>query len=319
MVKFNLFIQKWMPFLTPIALVIGIILKDIGTSFLFLVPYLFAVLTFVSSLSLRFRDLKILKTHANVILTVILFLHLVMPLWAYFLSTVIFDDTLLTIGFVISVVAPAGITSVIWVSLTKGNIPLTLAIVLVDTIISPVIVPLTLSFIVGPDVSFNMLDLTLNLIWMIVVPSIIGLFINEFTNWNLQQRFSVQLSIFSKLGLLIVIMINSCAVAPFISALNMEVFSVIIVVFILSASGFAFSMIYSRVFWKNDVAIHSSILFNGGMRNIAVGIIVATTYFPSKVAMPVVFCMLFQQFLASIFMKINTINLRRINISVETK
>ena len=42
------------------------------------------------------------------------------------------------------------------------------------------------------------------------------------------------------------------------------------------------------------------------MRNIAVGVIVATTYFPCKVAMPVVFGMLFQQVLASVFSKMVT-------------
>ncbi|WP_419958884.1 hypothetical protein [Psychrobacillus sp. BM2] len=48
----------------------------------------------------------------------------------------------------------------------------------------------------------------------------------------------------------------------------------------------------------------TTLVFTGGMRNIASGVIVATTYFPSKVAMPVVFGMLFQQVLASVFSKV---------------
>lgn len=48
----------------------------------------------------------------------------------------------------------------------------------------------------------------------------------------------------------------------------------------------------------------TTLVFTGGMRNIAIGVIVATTYFPSKVAMPVVFGMLFQQVLASVFSKV---------------
>ena len=47
-----------------------------------------------------------------------------------------------------------------------------------------------------------------------------------------------------------------------------------------------------------------TLVFTGGMRNIALGVIIATTYFPSKVAMPVVFGMLFQQVLASVFSKV---------------
>ncbi|WP_241747152.1 hypothetical protein [Lysinibacillus sphaericus] len=40
------------------------------------------------------------------------------------------------------------------------------------------------------------------------------------------------------------------------------------------------------------------------MRNIAVGVVIATTYFPPKTVMPVVFGMLFQQALASFFSRI---------------
>lgn len=42
-------------------------------------------------------------------------------------------------------------------------------------------------------------------------------------------------------------------------------------------------------------------MFSGGMRNISAGAVLAVSYFPPAVAVPVVLGMLFQQTLASIY------------------
>ena len=61
----NQFIQKWMPVLTPLSLVIGVLLEKIGTHFLILVPILFAMMTFISSLNLKLQDIIHLHDFSN--------------------------------------------------------------------------------------------------------------------------------------------------------------------------------------------------------------------------------------------------------------
>lgn len=134
-------LQSLMPILTPLSLVIGVLLEDIGGHLLFLVPLLFAFMTFASSLSMNFNDVKSITKYPIVILFAIAFLHIIMPIWAYFISTVIFDDHLLTIGFVLSVAVPTGVTSVIWVSVCRGNLPLCLSLILIDTLLAPLVMP----------------------------------------------------------------------------------------------------------------------------------------------------------------------------------
>ena len=82
--KLNLFLQKWMPILTPLSLIIGVIFESFGQQLLFLVAWLFALMTFISSLSMKFQDVKVFVRYPKTILIVILFLHLLMPLWAFF-------------------------------------------------------------------------------------------------------------------------------------------------------------------------------------------------------------------------------------------
>ncbi|SER79191.1 bile acid:sodium symporter family protein [Psychrobacillus sp. OK032] len=301
--KFNFFIQRWMAVLTPLSLVLGVLLEDVGKHLLFLVPWLFAFMTFSSSLSMKLNDIKVFTKYHKIILVSIAFLHILMPIWAYFLSIIIFDDHLLTIGFVISVAVPTGVTSVIWVKMCKGHVPLSLSIVLIDTLLSPLIMPFLLQIIVGESITIDTTSLIFDLLWMIVLPSIAGVILNEVSKGSIQINLGKYLAPLSKLSLFGVVMINSSAVAPYLKDISWELIGVIFVVFSLSISGYIFAMLLGRFIWK-DSSILTSFVFIGGMRNIAVGVIVATTYFPSKVAMPVVFGMLFQQVLAAIFSKV---------------
>lgn len=301
--KFNLFLQKYIAILTPLSLVLGVFLENIGHNLLFLVAWLFAFMTFSGSLSMKFKDLKIFMKHPLLILFTIVFLHLLMPFWVYFLSMIIFDDHLLTVGFVLSVAVPTGVTSVIWINICKGNLPLGLAIILIDTLLSPFIMPLMLYIASGEKIQLDVTSLVLNLTLMIVLPTILGIMVNELSKGEIPKKFGKKLAPFSKLCLFTVIMINSSVISPYLKDFNTHLIFVLLLVLFRAISGYVFALIIGRYILKDHPQM-ITFVFTGGMRNIAVGVIVATTYFPSKVATPVVFGMLFQQVLASIFSKV---------------
>ncbi|PLT28680.1 bile acid:sodium symporter family protein [Peribacillus deserti] len=301
--SFNKRLQSMMPILTPLSIVAGVSLQDIGGQLLFIVPWLFAFMTFVSSLSMNVKDLKNFSKDPAAILLSIAFLHIIMPVLAYIVSNSIFDNHLLTIGYVISAAIPTGVTSVIWVSICGGNLPLCLSIILFDTLLSPLIMPALLHIVVGETIGIETSSLISDLVWMIVLPSVAGILLNQLTKGKIQVTLGRNLGPFSKLSLFAVILINSSAIAPFLKEITWELCSVIFVVLVLALSGYALALIGGRLIWK-DKGIVTTFVFIGGMRNIALGVIVATTYFPAKVAMPVVFGMLFQQILASMFSKI---------------
>ena len=303
--KLNTFLQKYIAILTPLSLVLGVLLENIGQHLLFLVSWLFAFMTFTGSLNMKFKDVKIFVKHPALILFSIIFLHLLMPLWAYFLATVIFDDYLLTIGFVLSVAVPIGVSSVIWINMCKGNLPLGLSIILIDTLLSPFIIPAMLYVVSGEKIELDVASLIFNLILMIVLPTILGILVNELSKGEIPKKYGKKLAPFSKLCLFAVVMINSSTIAPYLNDFNVQLISVLLLVLVVAGSGYVFALLIGRYVLK-DYSVMTTLVFTGGMRNIAVGVIVATTYFPSKVAMPVVFGMLFQQVLASLFSKLVT-------------
>lgn len=296
-------LQKLMPILTPASLIIGVLLGDVGGHFLFLVPWIFAFMTFAGSLSLNFKGLQSFKKYPFVIILTIAFLHIVMPIWAYFVATMLFDDHLLTIGFILSVAVPTGVTSFIWVSICRGHLALCLSIILIDTLLSPFVMPFLMQLVVGQTIEIDTVSLMLDLLWMIVLPSIAGMLLNELTKGNIEKTLGRTLAPFSKISLFCIVMINSSVISPYFKNITWELVSVIIVVFVLAVSGYAMCLLIGHFLWK-DASIVTTFVFTGGMRNIAVGVVVASTYFPAKVVMPVVFGMLFQQVLASLFSRI---------------
>ena len=105
-------------------------------------------MTFEGSLSMNFKSIKGAITHPFPVFITLGFLHIVMPLWAWGIGHIAFSgDTFTITGLILGMVIPTGITSFIWVSIHKGNTALTLAIILIDSLLSPFIVPFSLSLI----------------------------------------------------------------------------------------------------------------------------------------------------------------------------
>ncbi len=228
-------------------------------------------------------------------------LHIVMPFFAWGLGHLIFHGDSFTItGFVLAVVIPTGVTSFIWATIHKGNLSFALAIILFDTLLSPLIVPASLSFFVGETVAMDTWGLIKNLFLMIVFPSVLGMLLNHLTTGKANLVLAEKLSPFSKIGVVFIVCINGGILAPYLNKLDVKVLLIISTVFVISCTGYLISLGISLLLkWERDVVV--SMTFCSGMRNISAGSVLAITFFPAAVALPVVLGMLFQQVLASVF------------------
>ena len=232
---------------------------------------------------------------------VIFILHIFLPLWALGIGHLAFSGDPFTItGLVLAMAIPTGVTSFVWVSIYKGNIALTLAIILIDTMLSPFVVPLTMSLLVGGNIEMDIIGMTQGLLMMIVIPSIIGMTLNQVSKEKVVSSLRARLSPFAKIGMGLVVMLNGAVVAPYLLDFNLKLLGIAIVVFFIAFSGYLFSFFAGRLF-KQDKETVIAMMFSGGMRNISAGAVLAISYFPPAVAVPVVLGMLFQQTLASLY------------------
>ncbi|WP_462408665.1 bile acid:sodium symporter family protein [Neobacillus sp. Marseille-QA0830] len=298
--KLNKFLEKIMPVLTPISVITGVFLSTYLKDFSFLIPWIFAFMTFAGSLGSNFKSLKDVVSHPFPIFMAMLLLHVFMPIWAWGVGHLAFPGDIYTItGLILVMVIPTGITSFIWVSIYKGNIPMVLSIILIDTLLSPVIVPFSISVFVGQTIEMDYLDLMQGLMLMVVIPSIIAILLNQLTKGKIHQQWGPRLAPFSKIGVGVVVMLNGAIVSPYIKDFNLKLLGIMVVVFFIAMTGYVFSFLIGRLVikdWDNLVTL----TFSAGMRNISAGAVIGVTYFPPSVAVPVVIGMLFQQTLASL-------------------
>lgn len=138
------------------------------------------------------------------------------------------------------------------------------------------------------------------LFFMIVVPSLLGMLLNQWTQGGIKEKWSGRLGPFSKICMGIVVAINSSVIAPYLRDLNAGLLGLAAFVLALASLGYMLGWLVAKLMrWDRDVVV--ALTFNSGMRNISAGAVLAVAYFPPPVAIPVVLGMLFQQSLASLF------------------
>lgn len=299
--KLNRKLEKVMPLITPTSLVLGVLLSAYLKDFSPLIPWIFAFMTFSGSLSSNFRSLMEAFTHPLPMVIALMILHVFMPFWAWGVGHVIFSDDSFTItGLVLSMAIPTGISSFIWVSIYMGNIVFTLSIILLDTLLSPIIVPFTLSLLIGSKVELDVWGMMQGLFGMVVLPSILGMLLNQLTKGKVTVELGTRLAPFSKIGIGLVVMINGAVVAPYIRNVDLKLVTIAITVLCIAFTGYLFSFLFGRFILKDKENV-IALTYTGGMRNISAGAVLAVSYFPAPVAIPVILGMLFQQVLASLF------------------
>jgi bile acid:Na+ symporter, BASS family len=299
--KINKTMEKWMPLVTPSSVLIGILLSSWLSPYTGWVPWIFAFMTFSGSLSMNFGDLRRVLSHPLPIVVFLIVIHAVMPLLAWLIGYIAFPgDTLTITGLVLLLSIPTGIVSFMWVSIYRGHIALTLSMILIDTMLSPFIVPSTLSLFVGTKVEMDVWGMMEGLTWMIVVPSLIGMALNQWTKGKIKTKVGPTLAPFSKIGLAVVVAINSSAIAGYFTEFSFEILFLALICILVVACGYLIGFGITKLFgWDRDIGV--TMTFNCGMRNISAGAVLAITYFPAPVTLPVIIGMCFQQMMASLF------------------
>jgi predicted Na+-dependent transporter len=300
--RINSILERWLFALAPLGVAFGFLFSDWLLPVVFIIPWVFALMTFSGSLGTSFADLTRVMIHPKPILACLLILHVIMPVIAFGTGILLFPGDILTItGLVLIFVIPTGIISFVWVSIYQGNIALTLSLILVSTLLSPIVVPYSMALFVGSEIEMNTLGIMKGLIWMVVIPSMLGMLLNQLTKGEIKHSLGRRLSPVSKIGLVVVISINAAAVTPYLQALSWRLVGIALTVLILATLGYVIGWLMARfVFkWERDKIV--ALTFNSGMRNNSTGAVLAITYFPPPVAIPVITGMLFQQLLATLF------------------
>lgn len=296
----NTWMTPKMPLLILGALVLGLLFPDqIGL----LCPAVSALMmfqTFANSLSSSVRDLGRVLSHPKPVFVTIFSLHILMPLIALGVGGVCFpDQPLYTLSLVLLEGSPAAVSSLMWIVIGGGSVELCLSIILLDTMLSPVVLPLTLRLLCGSVVELDTFGMIRDLFVMIVIPAALAMALYRLLGKRTCTKAKQQLSPFSKLSLLVIICANVTRCAPFLHDLNRELVLLICVTLSMRLISLGIGFLLST-FFRFPYPVELPVTVNSSMRNNAAAATLAAQYFPAEVVFSPSVSPLFSQFTVSL-------------------
>ncbi len=296
---FNACFERYMFVFIPASLVSGFLLSPFLFDLTFLVPFLFAYLTFVMAMGCGWEQMKsAFRTPAPLALTFAL-AHVAAPWIAYETGVLLFGpNSPYVVGLVLFTAIPLGVSSVIWVSMSGGGVPLTLALIVLDSALSPFVVPAIVSFYFGTDIAFDRIGVMKDLLLIVVAPTAFGVLVNELSKGRAKPWSAPVTAPTSKLVFAAVVMINAAAIAPHVLALKRDMLLLVPVVIVLVAVCYALGFVGALPLKNAQHTI--ALTYSSGMRNISLGIVIALGHFGPHAAVPVVMSILIQQPMATL-------------------
>lgn len=302
--KLDAFLGKHMAVLIVAFVLVGITFPDIFSPINDYTMALFAFMTFANSLGGGFREMADVARRPLPVVVIFAILHVAMPLLALAAGKLLFPEApLFTTGLVLEYAIPTGVASLLWVSIGRGNTSMCLSVVLLDTLLAPFVIPLTLRVLLGSVVEMDTASMVGNLMIMVAIPALLAMTLFQMTRGRVAATVKPRLAPFAKLTMLVLVLANATGCAPFLRDITPTLVKLICAVFALCLLGFFLGYQAARLL-KADFPTAVTMSLNSGIRNIAAGSVLAIAYFPGDVLFPVAFSPLFLQATTAVIVKI---------------
>ena len=296
-------IDAHLPWFVLGVVALGLAFPAVFTAYDGLLSFFMALMTFASTLGSSFRDLAGAVRRPVPVVVTLLILHIVMPVMTLGLGMLLFPDApLFTTGLVLEYAIPTAVASLMWVGICHSDMPTAISIVLLDTLLSPIVIPLTLKALLGSVVELDTLGMLWDLLVMVAIPAVAAMGLFQLRP-ETACRLKPTLAPFSRLAMLLLIAANAAGCAPFLQDLNATLVKVMAVVFLLCLVGFLGGYWAAKALGL-PYPVRCTMCFCAGMRNISAGAVLASQYFPVEVLFPVAFSPVFLQLTTSVVAKI---------------
>lgn len=300
-IQWNEWISSHMFVVTFIALYAGFTIQIPDSPLVrFVIVALFGYMTFITSLTISVKSFIKILNQPWMPLWSLLLIHIGSPIIAWTVGAIFYaEDPHTRLAYLIFAALPVGVTSVIWASITQGNVALSLVTVTLDTLIIPLFMPLYFKLIVGQSIEISYGKMIIELLCMITLPSLLGMALHDWTKGRVVNFAKGAGGLISKIGFFVIIFMNATLVAPEI-IWNASMFKILLVTLLVVIAGYYLGYLGSFAVRGRPRDVQMAMIYNVGLRNLSFGLVLALTYFPKTVAIPITVGILYQQPIAAI-------------------
>ncbi len=241
-------------------------------------------------------DFKEVVKRPGLVLLGLVLQYTVMPASGWVFSYLYHLPAPFAVGLILVASCPGGTASNVVSYLAKADVPLSVTMTSISTLVAVVLTPLLTMLLAGSRVNVNGWGLFWSTIQVVILPVTAGVLMNRFCH-----RFTQKIVTAAPLVAVIFI---TLIVASIVGAGRDQIIkagpALILAVFSLHASGFFFGYILSRLTSKNEIASRT-ISIEVGMQNSGLGVVLARQNFANPAtAIPSAISSVFHSLIASL-------------------
>lgn len=138
------------------------------------------VIMFGMGLTIKPEDFRVVFTHPKEIIIGAVAQYTIMPLVGWLLAVVLRLPTDIALGVVLVGCVPGGTASNVITLIAGGDVPLSVGMTIVSTLLAPIMTPALVYLLAGRWVQVSFLSMLLSVVEVVLVPVILGLVVNAF-------------------------------------------------------------------------------------------------------------------------------------------
>ncbi|WKA51751.1 bile acid:sodium symporter family protein [Planococcus liqunii] len=269
--------------------VLAFMVPSLFTSFGAYITILLGVVMFGMGLTLQASDFKLVFTNPIPVLIGLVAQFSIMPTIAFIIAYLLQLPAELAAGLVLLGSVPGGTSSNVMVYLAKGNVPLSITMTSVSTLMAPIMTPFLLLIFAGQWLPVDPISMFMSIIQVIIIPILLGLMVSKF----LPAITKKSESILPLISIVAITIIVSAIVAN--NKENIATAGILVFVAVLLHNAFGLILGYfAAKALKLSRQDQRAISIEVGMQNSGLGVALASAYFTPLAALPSAFASAWQ-------------------------
>lgn len=277
----NIFVNKYFAVFVLIVAFIAYLLPDVFVGITGYITILLGIIMFGMGLTLNLSDFRIVVKKPLPVLTGVVAQFVIMPLAAFIIALVLQLPPEIAAGLVLVGACPGGTASNVMVYLAKGDLPVSVAMTTVSTLLAPLLTPIALLVFANEWLPVDPLAMFLSIFQVIIVPIALGLMIKQLFPKTVEK--SVQaLPIVSMAAIIAIVAGVVGANQENIAATGLLVFAAVV---LHNSFGLALGYITAKLVGLDETK-RRAVSIEVGMQNSGLGTQLATVHFTPLAALP---------------------------------
>ena len=275
------FISKYMAAFVIIVAAIALFMPWTFTWSAKYVTYLLGIVMFGMGMTLRFEDFKLVFKRPKDVFIGALAQFTIMPALAWVLATLFQLPPELAVGVILVGTCPGGTSSNVMTYLARGDVALSVSMIMTTTILAPIVTPILSWWLAGAWIDISLQAMMISIIQVVVVPIALGIIINKFFGDFVRKAIKL-LPLISVIAIVLIVGGVVSVSAQKIMETGLLIMAVVILHNML---GYALGFAIAKAL-KMDMAKSKAISIEVGMQNSGLATSLAMMHFGAIAAIP---------------------------------